>query len=336
MKLQVALFEKIKQVVPNKKELASTLKDLLGVTSDSVYRRMRGETALSLDEAFILAHYFKVSLSDLEGFRNDHVTFVRQPLLTSIAAYKKFMIGSIDHLELMSSDRKNEMWVLAKDIPAFYLYGFKGLAAFKIYTWLRSINFFEGISRDHFDVSNLPEELLILAEKEWLLYNQVNATEIWNESTIFSLLNQIEYYYDSGLLKPKEVALSLCDEAAELLKHVYKQTSLGRRLDAEKKDSPTKVQFKLYFNQSLVLENGIISKLQNRLVYSLPYTSANYLTTLNQEMAEEMERHFRETADASTLVNAYSEKAQNQLFQRFDDRLNQLRSHVENGKPFLV
>ena len=55
---QIELLEKIKAKIQHAFSYADEIADLLQISKDAVYRRMRGETALSLDEAAILiAHY---------------------------------------------------------------------------------------------------------------------------------------------------------------------------------------------------------------------------------------------------------------------------------------
>jgi len=55
---QIELLEKIKAKIQHAFSYADEIADLLQISKDAVYRRMRGESALSLDEAAILiAHY---------------------------------------------------------------------------------------------------------------------------------------------------------------------------------------------------------------------------------------------------------------------------------------
>src|SRR5215212_4479105 len=63
LKTQLAFVQKLKELAPANASLADEIAELLDVSSDSAYRRLRGETAITLDEAVILANHFKIPFS---------------------------------------------------------------------------------------------------------------------------------------------------------------------------------------------------------------------------------------------------------------------------------
>ena len=65
MKEQNRLFEIIKTKIPKNKRLPDEVEELLGVCSDSAYRRIRGETELSFSELVKICEKFDLSIDEL-------------------------------------------------------------------------------------------------------------------------------------------------------------------------------------------------------------------------------------------------------------------------------
>ncbi len=334
MKFQEALFSKIRETMSEPKELPKVLQEVLGISADSAYRRLRGETALSIDEAFKLSNYFKVALSDLESFRNEHVTFTRRPFITSVGQFELFLRESLAHLKMLLADPNHLMLYKAQDIPIFYHYNFKELGAFKMYVWLRSIYDIGKINDSYLDLDSIPENLLDLAQQQWEAYSKINALEIWNESTILSLINQIGYYYEAGLLKGKEHALLICDQMHDMLKLIYKQALHGTRIDSM--GDPTDASYQLYYNEVLMLDNNIVSRYNGRLIHHIPYAAVNYFTTSNEQVTHDLYDHIMRQAQKSSLIGEVSEKERNKFFLRLRNGIDALRKRIAESDPFVI
>ncbi len=335
MHMQLALFEKIKSMHSDKKILPKLLQDILGISADSAYRRLRGETVLSIDEAYKLSNHFQVSLADLESFRNNHVIFSKQPFIDSVENFEKYMQVSLSHLEQLIEDPNHLLLYTAKDIPIFYPYKYRKLGAFKIYVWMRSFFDIKQLNEEQHDMSSIPDSLLDLAHKQWEVYAKVNTIEIWNETTIQSLLNQIEYYFDAGLLQNKEEALEICDEFIDLLKLIYKQAIHGKRMMLTDEERPTTIPFKMYFNEVLIMDNNLIACAHGRKLYSIPYGAVNYINTTNEELTNDMYQYIMRQAHKSSLISDVSEKDRNRFFLRLRNRVVGLRERIETKNPFL-
>ena len=63
--LQQDFFQEIKQNMPAHLSMVDEVANLLNISTDSAYRRIRNEKTLSLEETKILAGHFKISLDYL-------------------------------------------------------------------------------------------------------------------------------------------------------------------------------------------------------------------------------------------------------------------------------
>jgi hypothetical protein len=58
--LQVELFRQVQQQFPNKADVSEVLGGLLGVSRESIFRRLSGETALTPDGIQVIAERFQI------------------------------------------------------------------------------------------------------------------------------------------------------------------------------------------------------------------------------------------------------------------------------------
>ena len=74
-KLQQELFQVIKTNIPGNVSATDEIAKVLQVSVDSVYRRMRGEKTISLDELHTLCTHYKISLDQLMNIQTGAFKF---------------------------------------------------------------------------------------------------------------------------------------------------------------------------------------------------------------------------------------------------------------------
>jgi hypothetical protein len=72
---QGRFLEEIKRKVPHNISLAEVIADDLNISNDSAYRRIRGDTHLTLEECMILCNKYNVSLDSLFENSANHIVF---------------------------------------------------------------------------------------------------------------------------------------------------------------------------------------------------------------------------------------------------------------------
>ena len=73
--IQLELFHKIRDQLSDHLSLVDEIADILQISNDSAYRRIRGEKNLSLHEVQKLSRHYNFSVDDLTGSKVDTVTF---------------------------------------------------------------------------------------------------------------------------------------------------------------------------------------------------------------------------------------------------------------------
>ena len=73
--MQAEYFERIKSRLNNGESLVEVTSELLDVSDDSAYRRIRGETLLNINELKVLSEQFELSLDEIVLNSNDGIYF---------------------------------------------------------------------------------------------------------------------------------------------------------------------------------------------------------------------------------------------------------------------
>ena len=74
---QVMLFTHIRSKLPGHLSLVDEVAEILNISNDSAYRRIRGEKPLGLDEIQVLCNKYQVSLDQLLHIKSKAVIFCR-------------------------------------------------------------------------------------------------------------------------------------------------------------------------------------------------------------------------------------------------------------------
>ena len=98
---QTSFFQHVKSQLPPHKALVDEVADVLGISNDSAYRRIRGEKAVDLNELQKLAAYFKVSLDQLLNLQSDALIFTGKPQTHSATTLEGWLTNMLGQLQLM-------------------------------------------------------------------------------------------------------------------------------------------------------------------------------------------------------------------------------------------
>tara|TARA_R110002050_G_scaffold136928_1_gene260259 strand:- start:16524 stop:17546 length:1023 start_codon:yes stop_codon:yes gene_type:complete len=329
-------FELVQGRLESEELIVDKVAEILHLSRDSAYRRIRGITDLSVREMAILARYYGIGLNKLIGEHENAVVFHRRPFIKSLDDFKNHLIGELQELENISSYSDHHVCIQAKDIPVFHLFRFPKLAAFQLYIWLKSVYDFSKIEGLHYDLSRVPQELVELAQQQHEAYNKLNCTEIWNDTTILSLINQIEYHYEAGLLSSKEEAINLCEEMHKMMKIIYHQALQGKKLTKIKDKEFGSTNFKMHYHEILLADNHILAEFnRNQRRYFIPYAGINTLKTGDPIFNRNIHDHLKALTKKSSLISDISEKERNKFFIRIKNRIDRLKSRIEKTDPFM-
>jgi hypothetical protein len=137
---QVLFFQHLKTQLPPHIAMVDEIAELLGISNDSAYRRIRGEKPIDLEETHKLCSHYKISMDQLLHLQSD--AFIFSGSLkggNSETVFEEWLQSVQYNLQVINSFEKKHMYYLMKDIPPFIHFQVPELTAFKCFFWMKSI-----------------------------------------------------------------------------------------------------------------------------------------------------------------------------------------------------
>jgi hypothetical protein len=288
--------------------LAEEMADILDVSIDSAYRRIRGETELTLDEVFRITRKYPISLDEVFSNRGDTVTFAYTKLTDSETNFVSYLTRLHGHLSALNKFGNRKIYYVAEEIPMFYSFYSQKLIEFKLFFWQRSVLNIAKYQQVRFDWGVVPKDLVDLAHESYKQYMMIPSIEVWTEETVLTGLKQIRFYYESGLIT-KTHAMELLHDYRQMIEMVHANAETGRKNVSDQSETYT-----LYCSD-VVLGTNCIYAIMGETKYSyISFNSINSLTTNNPEFCEETEHWMRNLEKKSTLISGVGEKQRYQFF----------------------
>lgn len=301
------------------------LANVLDIGYDAAYRRINLKTSLSLEESVKLAKHYKISLNKLfEVGSQTTILADLSPPIHNKEGLEMWLKQSYNNVFPLTKLKSASIIYSAKDIPLFHTLKDSFLSRYKIYVWLKDVDPEMTRSKLTFDdfIKDIPETLLDNAFKLGEVYKDINITEIWNNTTINGTLQQVLYYFEAGTLS-KELALLICTDIEDVIRHVEKQ-AIQQSLIGSK----NKAIYNLYINDIHTMSNTIMVKTPYQKVFFTPFTVISYFKIEHQPTCELMFEFFEKQMSISKLLVNAGEKDRSLFFNRMHQKINRLRERI--------
>jgi hypothetical protein len=275
---QKGLFTLIeKQIHPRK--LSAEIGSLLSLTPSATYRRLSGDTYLSIEELLNLTTHFGISFEQLT---NSLAVSFELPSLQNYPQNIGDYLNQIEaHLIELTSFPECKMRFAALEVPFYYYLSFPPLAAFKFYMWGRTLWQADNRNHDkfHFQKMSKNPNFRNQIEKMAALSNQIQTEEIWNSNMLDITLNQIQYCLSAGLFQNPEEANQLVEEMRNLIKHLENITVNGQKTTHQPKQ-----YHKIYYNELFQHGMFILTETPKTkkffYTFNIPYFMVSQNTTM--------------------------------------------------------
>ena len=326
--IQEILFQDIKTKLPSNISFVHDLSELLGISYDSAYRRIRGEKELSLEELKSICIHYNVSVDSLFNFKSNQVIFNSLALGEDGFTFENWLQSLLEGIKRIHSCQQREIIYAAKDLPVFYFFEFPEIAAFKIYFWHKTL-----IPASEYENKSIslepPENLYTLGHQLLSYYIKIPTIEIWSEATIASILKQIEYCYVSGFFARNEDIFRLCEVLESWLQHVQRQAECGFQFRLGSPCEGAENSYKLFNNEVLVSDNTILVSKDGQKTSYYTYNVINQLITSNPIFCNQVDKTLRNLMQKSTLISGTSAKERHRFFNKLHENVKALRTRIE-------
>jgi len=326
--MQKQFLEKVKSLVVKKKEYIEEISKLLEISTDSTYRRFRGDTSLSLEEIIRLCEFYKVDF-DFESHSTNLVLF-RYNYLKNLQDFEDYLKSVLKQIRKLERSKVKEIFFLALDVPMFHHFKHPTLAAFKVFFWLKNVVDDASFKNLKFQNGLIPPELLKMGKQIYDAYASISSTEIWTANTANSLISQIEFSWNSGLFESKEIALQVCKEAIDEIKLIHKKSGACSK-ELSNIDSSLNYNYFLYLSDMEFSNNCIYIKHDESQEVYLGFQTINNITSIDQTFCSETSQWIETLKEKSILISGLGEKQRYIFFESIFENLERLKRKISSS-----
>jgi hypothetical protein len=327
--LQQKLFQIIKTNIPAHVSATDEIAKVLDVSVDSVYRRMRGEKTISLDELNTLCTHYKISLDQLMNIQTGGFMFQGNLQNENTFSYEAWLDSMIKNLYYFNSFKNKEIYNLNKDIPLFHHFNIRDIAAFKYFFWSRTIFEFPHFANLRFTFDLYSDALWEKGKRIMEAYNQIPSIELWNVENINIAIRQIEFYRDSQMFESDNDPLRLYEAWEKVIDHIEKQAERGYKFSYGDKEMKPINDYRVYFNEVILGDNSLLIVLDSVKLSIIVHTTNNYMMTRDMAFSESLFDHMQMLMKRSTLISKVSEKERSKFFRTLRERISRRKDSLK-------
>ncbi len=327
--IQSNFIELLKRSTATHISLAEELSELLKISLDSVYRRLRCETDITLSETFAICKHFNIPLEALAEINSNMVAFRINKLSNSAESFSQYLKVLHGDLNWMMKYPNHHLIYAAEDLPVFYHFFFPNLALFKMVYWNKSILNAESLQGKTIEEIQLPPTWLEEVPKVREVFLKIPTTEIWNDDTLKSSIQQIKFYWEAGFFQKKETILAILEDLDGILAMATKQAAMGKKYNPIK-DQYYDVEYSMYGCELMIGNNTVFLTSDTHQASYIGYNSFNFMRSNNRYFNESNEGWLRNMISKSTPLSLVAEKSRNQFFRAIYNSIDKLRQQVLN------
>jgi hypothetical protein len=326
--LQVMFFQYIKSKVPSHLSLVDEIANLLEISTDSAYRRIRGEKMISLEEVTKMASYFKVSIDQLLNLKtSDAKIFSGNYITPANFNFEMYLQKMLEVFIFLNSFKSRELLHFCKDIVTFYYFPFPELAAFKNYAWMKTILNFPDFAHRSFSSDMFDPATIDLSAKIARQYTLIPGSEIMNVSNIHTTLYQIEYYKTAHKFCSNTDLQIIYEQLHKMVDHIEAQAENGVKFMPGEKPNSQSVTYNLYVNDFVTGDNSYLAIIDGKRVSYLVHNHLNYLTTNDEMHTTYHENFLKNIMQKSILLSKSGEKFRSGFFYLIHDEIEKSRTN---------
>jgi hypothetical protein len=321
--VQQVFFQHIKANLAAHLSMVDEVADLLSISNDSAYRRIRGEKPLSFEEIKTLCAHYKVSLDQLLHLNNESYLFSGHLTNNDNFGIESYLEDLLQLVNYFNSFEHRELYYNGKDLFLFHCFGFHNLTMFKIFFWMKTILQYPIEGKEILQMETMRESIFKITARMKEAFNKLPLTEIWHDDSVNATLRQVDYYRQSKIFPSEEYALNIYKEMLEMVDHIEKQAEAGCKFQVGSKPNASSVSYRFYYNEFILGDNCNLAILNNTKAVYINHSVLSIMTTKDPVFTEYVHQHLQNIMRKSTLMSQVGEKDRRKYF-------NVMREKIES------
>ena len=326
---QVMLFQHLKSILPPHISMADEVADLLQISPDSAYRRIRGEKPISLEELEKVCVHYNISFDQFLHLNSNSFLFSGILKQDKDEGFDQWLDNLTKQVIGMSSLNKKHLYWLLKDIPPIAHFQIPELARFKFFLWTKSILHYNSMRGVKFHMEDGRYDSYEKKSRRILeAFTAIPLTEIWNVESINSSVRQIRFHYEAGSIRTRAEALMLFDKMRLLIDHYEQQAETGCRFIIGTRPEDSNVEYRMFVNELILGDNTVLFETENMRMTFLNHSVLYFVNTKDQNFNRLMFENLENLMNKSTMISKVGEKERASFFNRLRNELEMRRNEI--------
>lgn len=295
---QVLFFQAIKSALPDYQNLALSVAEELGISTNEAYKKIRGDSSLTFQQLIKLSDCFDVPFL-YSPKQSLSVTFSYLSVNEDLDMVN-YLKNLLDNIKTIKNSKKKHITITTDDIPVFHFFKYPELTSFKLFFWANSANNVEV----PFSSSFLSDEIIEISKALHSAYLEIPSTEIWSKDTITGTLEQIRYAFEAGHLTDTDLAIKIVEQVK------YCLTDMNMYAISSKKTIDPEHTFNWY-NCDVLGSIAYLVDLKDHMACYNRFNTFNYLRTEDQTYCAQTKKWMQGLIMKSVSFSGQGEKHRN-------------------------
>jgi hypothetical protein len=201
---QVKFFQAVSLALPEYQNLAQSVADVLLISTNEAYKKIRGTSTLSLPQLLKLSDAFNTPFSYQPG-QSPSVSFNYLYMNRQAPNMLDYLKDLLENLKLIHQRKEKHIMITTDDIPIFHFFKYPELTCFKLWFWADN-------SALKFDLSSVSEEIIAVSQELNQIYLEIPSTEIWVNDTVHGTIDQVRYAIEAGHISDGSLAEKIVEQ----------------------------------------------------------------------------------------------------------------------------
>ena len=280
--------------------------DTLDIRKGAAYKRMNGDTSMTIEEVVKLSQHFDVSLDAI--FRGNRYISFFHPFLTQNEKGTKGTTSEffdqfaffLKPLKTNEPEEDKELNYLANEIPIFYYFSHRYIFTFLLSVW-KHLHWDEGQIEIQ-DTKMYDDQIEHFRKEITTNYYGHPVTEIWNSNMLNNLYQQIIFCITIRAFKEERFIKRLIIDIEKLISHLREIAISGiKSIEGTPSDSS---ELKIYLNDFGNYLNLVLYKSKFIKSSFIGYDYPQFIVSHNQKFYEYSLEWINKIKKRSVLISS--------------------------------
>ena len=325
---QERILKKIVDILGGRAQAVEVLSKLLDKGPDSIYRRLNGESVLTVEELRIIAEALELSIDHLLFGENDQYVFRFNASNNQIQTAEDYLRDIGANLEVLLQRENPHVYYASEDVPLFMYLFYPKLLVFKFYIYGRTTWNFSYWKDRKFSFDLISDDFFRLANSIARDYSAIYSTDLWRLNIMDTTLSQLNFIQQMGFFENQDDAIVVCDELLKLINHMQRMTELGRKFPPDQEKFSQSGKFELFFNEFSATNTTILANANNQRMLYVTMRHPNFLYTADPTLCLKIETWLKALINNSTCISTFGAHKRMWYFNRLTQKVNKMKDRL--------